>query len=149
MAYSIERAGLIAAQLEKFAHAQVHQIAGQLANLDFWLDEAAAALRVLDDYQARFRALRDAQVAWVKRHGTMVSDYCPHCDGGCEFGPRPPDPPRRIPSEDLDGARLQVRRAAYRLLLRYHRVRLLTEAEVQAACDRLGVTLEREDLAER
>jgi hypothetical protein len=40
MAYTLERAALIASQLERLATSNVHQLAGQFANLDFWLDEA-------------------------------------------------------------------------------------------------------------
>ena len=146
MAYSIDRAALIADQLERFAHSNAHQLAGHVANLEFWLDEAVHALRTIDDYPGRFRRLRDAQGAWVKAHGTKVSDYCPICGGGCEFGPQAPLPPTRIPSEQMNEARVRLRRSAYRFLLRGHRLRLLDEAALRAACDRIGITAESEDL---
>jgi len=146
MAYTTDRAIALADQIERFAHANLHQVAGQLANLDFWLDEVAHALATIDDYPRRFRRLRDAQVAWVSAHGTKVSGYCAICGGGCEFGPQTPPPPTRIPSEQMDDARTQLRRATLRFLLRCYRASLLDEAAVRSAADRLLLNLEAEDL---
>ena len=144
-AYSIERAALIAEQLERLASLNVHQLAGQFANLDFWITEAAGALSALDGYSARFRALRDAQVAWVEAHGTKVYGPCPVCGGVCEFDPMTPPPPRRIPSEDIDAGRTRVRHAARRYLLRLYRARFLSEDAVRRLCDQLGANVETED----
>jgi hypothetical protein len=146
MSYSTKRAALIADQLERLATQNAHQLAGQVANLDFWISEAADALRVIDEYPARFRRLRDAQVAWVKAHGTKVFGYCPICGGACEFGPETPAPPVRIAAEDFAKARDALRRAAHRYLIRLYRARLLDAAAVRQACDVLGVGLEAEDL---
>ena len=143
--YSIDRANLIADQLERLASQNLHQLAGQFANLDFWMAEAASALSALDGYSARYRALRDAQVGWVKAHGTKVYGPCPVCGGVCEFDPRTPDPPRRIRSEDLDAARTRVRHAARRYLLRLYHARFLTEDAVRRSCDQLGANVETED----
>src|SRR5262245_33149251 len=66
LSYSIQRAGLIAEQLERLATQHAHQLAGQVANLAFWISEAVGAISILDDYAARFLALRNAQVGWVK-----------------------------------------------------------------------------------
>lgn len=46
----------------------------------------------------------------------------------------------------MDAARRAVRRGCYRLLLRCFRAGLLDEPALRAACDRIGVTVEREDL---
>ncbi|WP_437757882.1 hypothetical protein [Sorangium sp. So ce1389] len=146
MVYSVDRAELLADQLERFAHSNVHQLAGQVANLDFWLDEAAHALRTIDEYPQRFSRLREAQVGWVKAHGTKVSGYCPICGGRCELGPQTPPAPTRIPSEQMEAARGRVRASAYRFLLRCYRSGLLDEAIVRASCERIGVVAETEDL---
>ena len=146
MSYSIKRADLIADQLERLATQNPYQLAGQVANLAFWISEAVEALSVLDGYPARFRSLRDAQVGWVKAHGTKVSGYCAHCGGACELGPTTPEPPRRIASEDLDIAREGIRRAARRYLLRLYRAHFLNEEAVRQACREIGVALELEDL---
>jgi len=146
VSYTIEQAAVLADQLERLATSGVHQIAGQFANLEFWLTEAVHVLATIDDYPRRFRQLRDAQAAWVTAHGTEVLGYCAVCDGRCELGPRTPAALTRISSDELDLARRGVRRGCYRLLLRCHRARLLAEPALRTACDRIGVVLEREDL---
>jgi len=147
--YSIERAALIADQLARLATQNLHQLAGQAANLHFWISEAAHAIRTIDEYPARFGRLREAQVGWVKRHGTRISGgYCPQCCGVCELGPEVETPraPQRTPSEDLTAAREDVRRAARRYLVRLYRAHFLDEDALRRACDELGVGLEAEDL---
>lgn len=146
MSYSIQKATLLADQLERLATQDMHQLAGQVSNLDFWLAEAVRAVAVIDEYPDRFRRLRDAQVGWVEAHGTRVSGYCAHRGGRCEFGPQVPDAPRRVPSEDLAAARNAVRQAARRYLLRLHKAQFLAESAVRQACGDLGVPLEDEDL---
>jgi hypothetical protein len=145
LSYSIKRAGLIADQLERLATQQAHQLAGQVANLAFWMSEAVGAIAALDEYPARFRLLRDAQVRWVEAHATRVSGYCAQCGGACELGPKTPEPPRRIPTEDLEAAREGVRHAARRYLLRLYRAHLLSEDAVRQACSEIGVGVESED----
>jgi hypothetical protein len=145
VSYSIKRATLISDQLERLATQNAHQVAGQVANLAFWISEAVHAISTIDDYPVRFRRLRDAQVGWVKAHGTEISGYCPHCGGACEFGPQTPEPPQRIPTEDLAAARDGVRRAARRYLLRLYQAHFLDEDGVRRACAEIGVGVETED----
>jgi hypothetical protein len=146
MSYSIKRAELLADQLERLATQHTHQLAGQHANLQFWLSEAVAAIRTLDEYPTRYRQLRDTQLAWVREHATKITRYCPICCGPCEFGPQTPARPYRIPSEELSAARDAVRRAARRLLLRLYHAEFVTEAELREAADLVGAAVEREDL---
>jgi hypothetical protein len=145
LSYSLKRASLIADQLERLATQNAHQLAGQLSNLDFWIAEAADAIRVIDEYPHRFRRLRDAQVAWVRAHDTKVDGYCPLCGGACEFGPQTPEPPLRIPAEELGEARAAVQRAGRAYLLRLYRARLLEKDAVCEACDKMDIGVESED----
>ncbi len=147
LAYTIDRATLLASQLERLATAGAHQIAGQFANLEFWLAEAVHVLATIDDYPRRFRQLRDAQAAWVTAHGTRILGPCAICGGRCELGPHAPSPPTRISSDAMDAARRGVRQGCHRLLLRFYRARLLDEPALRAACDRVGISVEPEDLA--
>ena len=146
MSYSIQKATLIAEQIERLSTQNTHQLAGQVANLDFWIAEAAQAIVTADEYPDRFRRLRDAQVGWVKAHGTRVSGYCAHCGGACEFGPQVPEAPRRIPAEDLAAARTAIRQAVRRYLLRLYRAHFLDDGALRQACAQVGVPLESEDL---
>jgi len=146
MSYSIAKAALIADQLSRLSTQHAHQLAGQASNLAFWMAEAAAAIAVIDDYPARFRRLRDAQVAWVSAKNVRVPHYCPVCQGECEFSPSTPEPPHRIPSQEFSAARAQVRAAAAQLLLRLHRATLLEASELARYVRELDLPIEPEDL---
>lgn len=145
MSYSIKRATLIADQLERLATQNAHQLAGQFANLDFWISEAVHAISTIDDYPVRFRQLRDAQLSWVKAHGTRITGYCAHCGGACMLSGNRPDPPRRIPSDDLTAAGDRVRAAARSYLLRLYRAHFLEQDDIRKICDGIGVGLSTED----
>lgn len=131
--------------MEQLSTQNVHQLAGQTANVTFWIAEAVAAIMVLDQYPARFRQLRDAQVQWVEAHGTEVSDYCGHCGGACEFGRSTPAPPQRVPSAEIDAARDRVRRAARQYLLPLHRARLMEKDAIRLGCSEIGIRIDTED----
>ena len=145
MVYSIDRANLLSAQLEKFTTSYAHHLVGQFANVDFWLGEAKQALAVLADYHRRFTRMRDAQADWVHAHQTVVSTFCPHCGGKCEFDPRVPPPPVRIPSLELTEAARRLRDAIYGFLLRCHRAGMLDEAALVAACEQVGTDVDVRD----
>lgn len=146
MSYSTEKAALIADQLRRLATQHPHQLAGQLSNLEFWMAEAAAAIAVIGDYPARFRRLRDAQVAWVSSRDVKVRFYCPACQGECEFSPGTPSAPHRISSQQMDAARDDVRRAAAQLLLRLYQSGLLASSELDRHVNALELPIESEDL---
>jgi hypothetical protein len=148
MSYTLEQAALVADQLERLATYQEHQLIGQLENLEFWLNEAVHAVGVIDDYPARFVRLRDAQVRWVDAHGTKVLvAECQYCGGGrCTLPPERPPPPRRIFSSELSHARRSVTDAGYHLLRRLYRLGWIDEARLHASCDRLGTSVDLDDL---
>ena len=50
MVYSLDQADRLTDQVRKLASGYVHHLAGQFANIDFWLDEVIHALDVLDNY---------------------------------------------------------------------------------------------------
>lgn len=139
----------MADQLQRLATFNPHQLAGQFANLDFWLAEAGRAIEIIDDYAGRFVRMRDAQLAWVDAHDTVVSDWCAPCGGACEFGPQRPDPPTRISSSELNLARKAVRDGAYRLLVRLYRAEWIDETRLRAACEQVGTGFDLGDLERR
>lgn len=147
--YTLELADLVASQLEKFTHGYAHHVAGQFANLEFWLAEASHALGVLNGYQGRFEAMAAAQHGWVEAHNTQLYEggYCRICGGVCEFDvKRTPSPPRRMASSDRDEAIRRLKDAVYYFLLRCFRMGLLDEAGVRTACERVGTSVDRRDL---
>lgn len=90
-----------------------------------------------------------AQVAWVRAHGTTVNEYCRICGDTCEFGPTPPQPPRRIPSAEIDAARQAIHLAVQRYLLRLFRCRFLSEAALWTYARSVELRLEKEDLEKK
>lgn len=146
MSYSTVRAERLAETLERFATLNVYQLVGHVPNLEFWLAEAEAAVAVLDGYGARFRAMQRAQEDWVKAHHVRITPFCPICGGGCEFGPRRPDPPRRVPSAQIEEARRTLREALRRFLLRLYRIHMLDRLTVTDAAARIGTGFEPDEL---
>ena len=61
MSFSTDMAKLVADQLSRFVTLRPHQLAGQAANLDFWLAQVRHALSVIDGYGVRFIRLHAAQ----------------------------------------------------------------------------------------
>lgn len=144
--YSIARAELVSDQIGRFATQHIHQLAGHHANLQFWMAEAVAAVRAIDEYPARFRRLQDARLSWVRAHKTKISRYCPICGGACEFGPQTPERPYRIPSQDMSAARAAVQSAVQKFLVRLFHAGFLSESDVRREADLVGVPIEAEDL---
>src|SRR5262245_9883274 len=96
VSFSTDLAGLVTDQLLRFVTLNRHQLAGQVANLDFWLAQVRHALAALDGYGVRFVRMEGAQKQYVAVHGTKLSEY-----GPCGPEERTPPPPRRIPDREL------------------------------------------------
>jgi len=54
MIYTIEKANLIAEQLQRFTTGYAFHVAGHFANIDFWLNEVQEALRAIDENTGRY-----------------------------------------------------------------------------------------------
>lgn len=146
MIYTIEKANLLANQLNRFATSYAHHLAGQFANVEFWLDETEAALKTIDEYNKRFLRLRDAQKEWVENHGTVVYEYCPHCGGRCEFADGTPSPPVRYSSQELKTVRRNLVESFREFLLRCYRAGHLDENALEIMFNRVGTSIEPSDL---
>jgi len=134
MSFSTDMAGLVAAQLERFVTLNRHQLAGQAANLDFWLDQVRHTLEVIDGYGVRFVRMHAAQEQYVTTHGT--AENLVDADGPKE---RRPSPARRVPDRELRKARRALTGAAGRFLERCRRDGLISEAQITRAFERLGI----------
>jgi hypothetical protein len=140
MAYSSEIADLLTAQLRKFVTLNRHQLIGQVANLDFWIDETKHCLAVIDGYRERFSRLNAAVTKYTADHQTI------------EFPLAMPDyteaatPPQRVPQTDLTTSRKSLCDAMYRFLLRCYREEMISENALQDWCARLGINVEYSDL---
>jgi hypothetical protein len=141
MAFTIEVAKLVDAQLARFVTLNRHQLAGQFANLDFWISEVHHALSMIDGYRKRFQQLRAAQTKYAKDHATTVfalDDPCCTQTG--------PEPPRPIPDADLREARRSLCEITYRFLLRCFHESLIDEKALREICEGLNLGIASDDL---
>ena len=130
--YSIALAEQLTSQFGRFVTLNPHQLAGQVANLEFWSDELAHVLEVLDRYNARFEQLAAAQREYVAGHQTQEF----RLDDQWGESYQTPPPPRRLADRPRLVARSQLCDSFYRLLLRCHSAGLIDEARVRKECQR-------------
>jgi hypothetical protein len=129
VSFSTDIAKLVADQLSRFVTLNRHQLAGQVANLDFWLAQVRYALAGIDGYGVRFVRMQDAQEHYIARHGA------PEFVRGAKdnIWPTRPPPPRRVPDRELRQARRALVEAAGRFLERCRSEGLVTDADASAA----------------
>jgi hypothetical protein len=144
--YTIEKANLISEQLRRFTSGYAHHVAGQFANIDFWLHEVQESIKTIDDYNKRFNNIRDEQKKWVDAHGTIVYDYCPHCGGKCELSNGIPSLPVRVPSNELQETRKKLVDSTYFFLLRCYRMSLLDKNALETNCKEIGTSIDPSDI---
>lgn len=148
MIYTIERANLISEQLRRFTTSYAHHVAGQFANIDFWLHEVQEAIKTIDEYNKRFNKMRDEQKKWVSSHETVVYGYCPICQGKCELSDGHPSPLVRTPDNELKTARKNLVDSTYCFLLRCYRMKLLNKDLLEIKCEEIGTSIDPSDLKE-
>lgn len=137
--------------MEKFTTADAYQVAGQFANVSFWIGETLHALDAIATYAERFESLKKAQSDWISTHPVVMGAYCRVCKGPCEFSPAlcPPPALTMIPADARNAATARLRDAIYYFLLRCYRMNLIDEAEVRNVCDRVGTSVETRDLVRK
>jgi hypothetical protein len=128
MSFSTDMAKLVTDQLSRFVTLRPHQLAGQAANLDFWLAQVRHALGGIDGYGVRFVRMEGEQQQYVAAHDTRLSEVGP---AGVEE--RMPPSPRRIPDRELRQARRALVEAVARFLERCRAEGLVADAVVSAA----------------
>jgi hypothetical protein len=134
MSFSTDMAELVANQLTRFVTLNPHQLAGQVANIDFWLAQVSHALAVIDGYGVRFVRMEAAQGQYVAAHGTTMSEV-----GPAGVTERRPPAARRIPDRELRKARRELLEAASRFLERCRHDGLISESEWSSALAGLGI----------
>ncbi|MDA0835012.1 MAG: hypothetical protein O2955_09100 [Planctomycetota bacterium] len=121
---------------DKFATYDAHQLAGQVANLDFWLSEVDHRLSIIDGYRKRFDRLKSAQMRYVKEHNAAQTAST-HLPIGASVPPLRPG----ISHQDLTNLRERLQVAARRFLVRCHSEKIQTDEECNAALSRIGAEL--------
>jgi hypothetical protein len=134
VSFSTDMARLVAEQLSRFVTLNRHQLAGQVANLDFWLTQVRHALAVIDGYGVRFVRMHAAQEQYVAAHGTTEFTL------GIDFPKeRKASPPHRIPDRDLRKARRGLTEATARFLKRCHQDGLISASQLSEGCGSLDI----------
>jgi hypothetical protein len=135
VSFSTDMAKLVADQLSRFVTLNRHQLAGQVANLDFWLAQVRHALSVIDGYGVRFVRMHAAQELYVSQHGTTEFTL-----GAADFtAEHRASPPRRIPDRELQKARRALVEAVSRFVERCRRDGLISEPQLSEAFQTLGI----------
>jgi hypothetical protein len=141
MAYTIDVSKVLAEVLQRFATLNPHQLAGQAANLDFWLAEIQHSTRLIDGYRTRFEAMQSAQVKEAQARRTIEWPA-----GDSEFVSTA-SRPKPIPHEQLQAARRELVDSAYGFLLRCYRAGLLDEEAFRKAAASAGTSVDPADIA--
>jgi hypothetical protein len=116
-----------------------------VANLDFWSDEVAHCLSVIDQYHSRFDRLAAAQKSYVAAHGTI--EFVP----GDRYGDtaEPPRRPRRTSDADRSTARRELCEAFYQFVILCHAAGLIDASTVRSQCQRHKISIDPADLRRR
>jgi hypothetical protein len=144
VSFSTEIAKVVTDQLSRFVTLNRHQLAGHVANLEFWLAQVGHCLAVIDGYGKRFGRLKAAQAKHIAEHHTtefLLSDPC------CTQ--RKAALPRKLAGAELRDARRSLCDTAYRFLVRCCKERLLEESALREACFSLGIGVDTADLRPR
>jgi hypothetical protein len=144
--YSAQIGKRLANQLTKFVSLNRHQLAGQVANLDFWLAEVRHCLIVIDGYGQRFERLKAAQMSYVSEHQVVEFDLPEYEDDDCCYGRQLAGPPLRAPARQLADARRSLCDAVYSFLMRCFKEGHIKEARLRKVCADLGIAVETRDL---
>jgi hypothetical protein len=114
--------------IETLAHTSglpKNQLAGHMANLDFWVSEVAHALEVIDGYPERFKRLKRGQSEYQQRHGEHFHHSSPPNVG--------------IRDDELRDLRRRLMETVTRLLARCHKEDLISEIELDRVCRQVGL----------
>jgi hypothetical protein len=133
MAYSTDVATLLTDQLTKLTTLKRHQLAGQVANLDFWLGEIGHALAVIDGYPTRFSKMKRTESAHVAEF--KIREH----EEGLTYAPMPL---KRVPDAEFREARRALCRAADGFLSRCVAEGLTDESTSRRACEDFGIRVD-------
>jgi hypothetical protein len=141
MAYSSDITKTLTVQITKFVALNRHQLAGHVANLDFWVAEVRHCLDVIDGYKLRFDQMKAAQMTHISEHGTVEFSLHDPC-----FTQGRASPPTRVPSAELGEAKRNLCDATYRFMVRCFNDGLIEQDLLRQTCSSLDLGIEASDL---
>lgn len=151
MIYTIEKANLISERLRKFTDSYAYMVAGQFANIDFWIDEITNSIKAIDEHNLRFEKMCEAQKKWVEEKNVRVPDYCHICNGICELSEqhyKKPELPKQRAKTEKKESRKELVDSAYYFLVRCFKIGLLSKEEFKEYCNQIGTSVDLNDLNE-
>lgn len=149
MIYTVEKANLITKQLNKFKDSYAFIVAGQFANIEFWMNEVESTITAIDEHNIRFTKMYDAQEKWIEEKNVRIPDYCYICNGICELSNehyKKPDFPKQRAQNEKNESRKELINATYYFLVRCFKLELLNEKLFQEYCHRIGTSIDPNDL---
>lgn len=135
-AYTLAVAHELTAQLARIAALPPAQLVGHAANFDFWCDEVAHCLSVIDNYPARFDRMCAAERGFLQR------EPLPDFRHGEPFIPaRVPSAPGRLTDELRRYMRAEVCRAFVRFAIACYQRAQLDAQCIREHAQRLGIEI--------
>lgn len=149
MIYTVEKAKLITQQLKKFKDSYAFMVAGQYANIDFWINEVESSIKAIDEHNDRFEKMYKAQEKWVEEKNVKIPDYCMICNGICELSDKhykKPDLPKQRATNEKNDSKKELLNVTYYFLVRCFKLELLNEKLFREFCNRIGTSIDQNDL---
>jgi hypothetical protein len=151
MVYTLEIADALIRTVGKFVTLNNYQLAGHVANLDFWTRQIKNALDAVDGYPKRQRNLQQSQKQYISAHDTRrfsAEDAVLHQEYPYESmyeGDKVRPDKWRIDSETLKSKRREIVDSFYRFLLRCHQEKLVDVEQAHKALSECGIGIEPGD----
>lgn len=141
MTYTIEVAEAVTKTVGKFATLNGYQLAGHIANLEFWQSQLKHALGVIDGYNARQMLREEAQRAYITEHATREFDKEEkYLESSAQVDRH------RIGKQQLQSVRRELADSYYRFVQRSHRARLLNKKQAIETLGACGIGAEPGDI---
>lgn len=149
MIYTIERANLITKKLRMFTDSNTYIVAGQFANIDFWIEETISSIRAIDEHNVRFEKMYEAQKNWIEEKNVKEPNYCHICNGICELTAqhyKKPELPKQRAKNEKKESKKELVDSAYYFLVRCFKIGLLNKEDLKNYCNQIGTNIDPDDL---
>lgn len=151
MTYTIEIANSVVKTVGKFASLNAYQLAGHIANLEFWRSQVSHALAVIDGYDRRQHERVHAQRRYIGQHDTRIFN-AQEMRNHREFPDDPAEDLRSatpdqhaIPKDELQAKRREVADAFYHFVRRCNSEGLISKEAAKMVLDSCGIGMEPGD----
>lgn len=146
MIYTIEKANLIIEQLTKFKRMPTYKLSGHFANFEFWKEEVKSTIKAIDGHYNRFKNMVNAQMIYIENHGELIHDFCPICNGVCEFSTGKPELPKRVVNSELKEVKTKLLNIYYLLLVRSFNSKIIDKNQFEKFCNEVDISFDETEL---